>query len=43
LRYALPRLAEGVASQLFLDDRDEVLRDYFAYDEPEFTLAFDGK
>jgi OHCU decarboxylase len=39
LRYALPRLAEGVASQLFLDDRDEVLRDYFAYDEAEFTLA----
>lgn len=38
LRYALPRLVEGVASQLFLDDREAILGDYFAYAEEEFTL-----
>ena len=38
LRYALPRLVEGVASQLFLDDREAILDDYFAYAEEEFTL-----
>lgn len=38
LRYALPRLMEGVATQLFLDDREEILGDYFAYAEEEFTL-----
>jgi hypothetical protein len=37
LRYALPRLVEGVANQLFLDDRAAILADYFAYDEEEFT------
>jgi hypothetical protein len=37
LRYALPRLVEGVASQLFLDDREAILGDYFAYAEEEFT------
>jgi len=38
LRHALPRLVEGVATQLFLDDREEILGDYFAYAEEEFTL-----
>lgn len=38
LRYALPRLVEGVASQLFLDDRATILGDYFAYAEEEFTV-----
>ncbi len=42
LRYALPRLVEGVASQLFLDDRAEILGDYFAYAEEEFTMGFTG-
>lgn len=37
LRYALPRLVDGVASQLFLDDRAAILADYLAYDEEEFT------
>ncbi|MDP3740455.1 MAG: NAD(P)/FAD-dependent oxidoreductase [Hyphomonadaceae bacterium] len=37
IRYALPRLVEGVATQLFLDDRTEILADYFAYAEEEFT------
>lgn len=42
LRYALPRLVEGVASQLFLDDRAEILGDYFAYAEEEFTLELES-
>lgn len=41
LRYALPRLVEGVATQLFLDDREGILADYFAYAEEEFTWRGD--
>ncbi|MEP9401311.1 NAD(P)/FAD-dependent oxidoreductase [Sphingomonas sp. VNH70] len=37
LRHALPRLAAGVADQLFLDDRDAMIAAYLAYDEPEFV------
>lgn len=37
LKYALPRLAQTVADQLFLDDRDACLDGYFAYAEDEFT------
>ncbi len=37
IRYALPRLTEGIATQLFLDDRAAILADYFAYTEEEFT------
>lgn len=36
LKYAIPRLVEGVARQLFLDDRDRILDAYEAYAEPEF-------
>jgi cation diffusion facilitator CzcD-associated flavoprotein CzcO len=36
LKHALPRLASGVADQLFLDDRTRVIADYLAYAEPEF-------
>lgn len=36
LKAALPRLVQGVADQLFLDDRDVLLADFLAYDEPEF-------
>ncbi len=32
----LSRLVNGVADQLFADRQDEVLAEYFAYDEPEF-------
>jgi hypothetical protein len=38
LRNALPRLVEGVATHLFLDDREGILGDYFAYADEEFTL-----
>jgi cation diffusion facilitator CzcD-associated flavoprotein CzcO len=36
LKHALPRLATGVADQLFLDDKDAILADYHAYEEIEF-------
>lgn len=36
LKTALPRLVKGVADQLFLDDRAELIDDLVAYDEPEF-------
>lgn len=36
LKVALPKLADGVARQLFLDDREAMLADYFAYAEQEF-------
>jgi len=37
LKQALPRLSRGVADQLFLDDQDEIVEDYLAYNEPEFV------
>ena len=37
LKYALPRLARGVADQLFVDDRAAVVADFLAYDAAEFT------
>lgn len=36
LKTALPRLVKGVADQLFLDDREALISDLIAYDEPEF-------
>ena len=36
LKTALPRLVAGIADQLFLDDKDALLDDLFAYDEHEF-------
>ena len=36
MKVALPRLAEGIARQLFLDDQDALLGDYMDYAEPEF-------
>jgi cation diffusion facilitator CzcD-associated flavoprotein CzcO len=37
LKYALPRLAQAVANQLFVDDRQAVVDDFLAFDETEFT------
>ncbi|AER56611.1 putative oxidoreductase [Pseudoxanthomonas spadix BD-a59] len=37
LKYALPRLAQAVANQLFVDDRQAALDDFLAFDEEEFT------
>ena len=40
MKYALPRLVAGVARQLFLDDRDIIMRDYFAYCDEEFVESW---
>lgn len=37
LKHALPRLVQGVADQLFLDDQEGIIGDYLAYAEPEFA------
>jgi hypothetical protein len=37
LKHALPRLARGVADQLFLDDAGTLVDAFIAYDEPEFA------
>ncbi|MEZ0116305.1 UNVERIFIED_ORG: cation diffusion facilitator CzcD-associated flavoprotein CzcO [Heyndrickxia coagulans] len=37
LRFAIPKVVLGVADQLFLDDREQILKDYFSYREIEFT------
>ena len=36
MKAAIPRLVEGIARQLFLDDQDALLADYMDYAEPEF-------
>lgn len=36
MRFSIPKLASAVADQLFLDDRKEILKNFFAYDEIEF-------
>ncbi len=36
LKHALPRLAEGVVRQLFLDDQDAFVEAFLSYDEEEF-------
>jgi FAD-dependent urate hydroxylase len=37
MKFALPRLVQGIARQLFLDDSKAILRDYYAYNEEEFA------
>ncbi|MFD2616477.1 FAD/NAD(P)-binding protein [Terrilactibacillus laevilacticus] len=37
MRFAIPRLASAIAEELFLDDREKNLIDYFDYDEVEFV------
>ncbi|KAB8138258.1 SidA/IucD/PvdA family monooxygenase [Gracilibacillus oryzae] len=37
LRFALPKLASAVADQLFMEEQDKILADYFEYKEEEFT------
>jgi len=40
LRFALTNLIKTVADQLFQDSRDQLLADYYAYAEPEFTAVW---
>ncbi len=42
LKYALPRLAGGIANQLFEDDKASILEGYYAYDEPEFVSEWNA-
>ncbi|WNS46928.1 NAD(P)/FAD-dependent oxidoreductase [Paenibacillus sp. MMS20-IR301] len=37
LRNAIPKLAGGVADQLFMDGREQILQAYYSYDQIEFT------
>lgn len=37
MRFAIPKLASAVADQLFLDGREEILKNFFEYDEVEFV------
>jgi FAD-dependent urate hydroxylase len=37
MKNAIPKLVAGVADQLFLDNREEILNNFFSYNEHEFT------
>ncbi|MDQ0243530.1 cation diffusion facilitator CzcD-associated flavoprotein CzcO [Bacillus fengqiuensis] len=37
MRFSIPKLVSAVADQLFLDDRKEILKNFFTYDEVEFV------
>ena len=37
IRNAIPKLVGGVADQLFMDDREQILQAYYDYNEIEFT------
>ncbi|WP_332692297.1 NAD(P)/FAD-dependent oxidoreductase [Halalkalibacter lacteus] len=37
MRFGIPKLVSAVADQLFLDDRDKILTNFFAYNEVEFV------
>jgi cation diffusion facilitator CzcD-associated flavoprotein CzcO len=37
LKFSLPKLVTAVTGQLFMDDREAILADFFAYDQPEFV------
>ncbi|PLS08510.1 NAD(P)-binding domain-containing protein [Neobacillus cucumis] len=36
MRFGIPKLVSAIANQLFLDNRDEILDDYFNFKEQEF-------
>lgn len=37
MKFAVPRLVAEVADQLFLDDREQILENFYNYKEPEFV------
>ncbi|MDT8861957.1 NAD(P)/FAD-dependent oxidoreductase [Alkalihalobacillus sp. MEB130] len=37
MRFGVPKLVSAIADQLFLDDRDEILTNFFEYDVVEFV------
>ena len=38
MRFAIPKLVSAIADQLFMDDREAILRNFYAYDDAEFVL-----
>lgn len=36
IRFAIPKLVKGIADELFEEDKDIILKEYFEYDEEEF-------
>lgn len=42
-RPALPKLVSAVADQLFTDDKEEILSQYFSFSEPEFVGRWERK
>lgn len=43
MRFGVPKLVSAVADQLFLDDREENLKNFFAYNTAEFTGEWSEK
>lgn len=39
-RNAVPKLVSAVADQLFLDDREQIMEQFFKYNEQEFTASW---
>lgn len=43
LRFAVPKLAKGIADELFEEDKQTILHGYLAYDVEEFIADLEGK
>ncbi|RYM00241.1 NAD(P)/FAD-dependent oxidoreductase [Sporolactobacillus sp. THM7-7] len=43
MKYSMPKITSEVTDQLFLDDREKNLDDFFNYDEPEFVGTWPKK
>lgn len=37
MRFGIPKLVSSVADQLFMDDREDIMKNYFSYNDIEFT------
>ncbi|TKH09731.1 monooxygenase, partial [Bacillus wiedmannii] len=37
MRYGIPRLVSAVADELFSDNRKEILKNFYSYNEVEFV------
>ncbi|WP_028595070.1 flavin-containing monooxygenase [Paenibacillus assamensis] len=42
MKYGIPRLVSAVADQLFSDNREEILKNFYAYNEAEFVGLLGG-
>lgn len=43
MKYGIPKIVSAVADQLFLDNQEDILKSFFAYNEVEFTGEWTGK